>query len=112
MSIRMAILDSRCRVSDHGLQISLTAGPAPKLSGLAFGFNHPQKPVHRDSRVCDCMKKFLAFSILLNLVLLGGMICFLSNRQKAKAVSLPILPPVQPPGSVMATSAASPPTGT
>jgi hypothetical protein len=57
------------------------------------------------------MKKCLAFSILLNSVLLGGMICFLSNRQKEKTVSLPLLPQVQPQVSVMATSVSSSPTG-
>jgi hypothetical protein len=57
------------------------------------------------------MKTTLRISVLLNLVLLGGLICLLANRQREKTAALPVLPEVKPPGQVMATAFTPPPSG-
>jgi hypothetical protein len=54
------------------------------------------------------MKRFLAFSILLNLVLLGGIFLLLSNRQKEKTVSLPVLSEGKASGQAKALSVIPP----
>src|SRR5690242_2153198 len=58
------------------------------------------------------MKTTFRISILLNLALLGGLICLLANRQREKTFALPVLPEVKLPGQVIATPLTPPPSGT
>ncbi len=58
------------------------------------------------------MKATLKVSILLNLVLFGGMIYILASRQNDKTASLPVLSEIKLPVQAVATSDTTPPSGT
>ena len=57
------------------------------------------------------MKATLKVSILLNLVLFGGMIYILASRQKEMTASVPVLSVAEPPAEAVATPAAPAPAG-